>query len=858
MKRSDQKVTQAFQPVLERPKAGLGARCMGALSRSAALQHRLESLCHFLVALLLLVCARATEPDTFSPVVSYQFQESLETSPAPAPIVSSVVSYQYLDWIGDENVTFQSSPSVSYYFSGGVSLSVSGTVRTSANVPVQGATVMLKRYGAAFWTGTSAADGTFAAANVQAAPFIVTATKTGYVTAISNHNGTAGGSQTLNVVLNPLPAAPVATAVNRSLTGDEVRPAPSPSDPDAPVLLRYNGSQLVADLTGLNPARMTVVISHGWVPKLDASSMATALNWATLLASEIHQRHPGLSQPPNIVVWDWRQKAHTDLPEVDRAAEQGEVLGAAMQDALGAGYSQHVHFIGHSLGTIVNRYACDYLHGSLRSGNPSVRWEPSLTSPHVTLLDEAEVATLLGQKVITAGEYGWKVANLLRTNVVGGVIASGTAGAIVAKLNWKYPIPKDALWVDNYVSAFGLIRDEAVNVCLLTPTVSLQTQAWNVDGLTSAHAYAHEWYRRSVNPAGASSAPPAVGYGRSLESAGIGFFPPTGAGLANGSLWFENLSTTGDILDLTRNRGDLGVLGVLVGTGDMPIFIAATVPLATTAAQVGNNLFYKPLDSLGRSVLDGYDSSIEWAGDIGGTVIYKTGVVITETKEKVGLWWDAAMDKASNVLNSINPETQLAGPLTRGVFGLRLQTQPPAPAQNGLAASGRQPAYAWVTVTVPPNAGLMAFDFTVTGDPVDDRIACAVNGQNVFTLPAKFAAAGEVMSTDMMDVSAFAGQSIEVFFGLVGGTSTCCEVAIDGLRFITVPTPKIGIGFAGGGAEVKWPAAASGWVLEATDSLTTPNWQPVPMTGVALDQGVATVAQPINAAARFYRLRRSP
>ena len=152
----------------------------------------------------------------------------------------------------------------------------------------------------------------------------------------------------------------------------------------------------------------------------------------------------------------------------------------------------------------------------------------------------------------------------------------------------------------------------------------------------------------------------------------------------------------------------------------------------------------------------------------------------------------------------------------------------------------------------------MAFDFTVTGDPLDDRIACAVNGQNVFTLPAKFAAEGEVMSTDMMDVSAFAGQSIEVFFGLVGGTSPDCEVAIDGLRFITIPTPKVGIGFAGAGADVKWPAAASGWVLEATDSLDTPNWQPVPMTGVTVEQGVATVPQPINAAARFYRLRRSP
>ena len=172
------------------------------------------------------------------------------------------------------------------------------------------------------------------------------------------------------------------------------------------------------------------------------------------------------------------------------------------------------------------------------------------------------------------------------------------------------------------------------------------------------------------------------------------------------------------------------------------------------------------------------------------------------------------------------------------------QTNPVAP-QIG------QPAYAWVTVNVPPNAGLMAFDFTVTGDPVND--------QNVFTLPAKFAADGQPMSTDMSDVSAYAGQSVELFFGLTGGTSTNCTVAIDGVRFLTIPQPKVGVAVSGSNVAVKWPAAATGRVLETTDSLAPAHWQSVPTNiPVMLDRGVATVQLPKVGTQKFYRLRRSP
>ena len=163
-----------------------------------------------------------------------------------------------------------------------------------------------------------------------------------------------------------------------------------------------------------------------------------------------------------------------------------------------------------------------------------------------------------------------------------------------------------------------------------------------------------------------------------------------------------------------------------------------------------------------------------------------------------------------------------------------------------------------MTVNVPANAGLMAFDFTVTGDPQEDSVACAVNGQNVFTMLAKFAPDGSPVSTDMIDVSAYAGQTVELFFGLVGGTSTNCAVAVDGVRFITIPEPKVGIGASGANVAVKWPAAATGWTLEASDTLAPGSWLPVMMTGVTLESGVATLEQPVSGSKKFYRLRRNP
>ena len=746
-------------------------------------------------------------------------------------------------------------------------LNFTGLAQSVAGVPLGGVMIKLMRSGTIFWQGTTGLDGTFSP-GLAPANYTINASKAGYLTLLTNVAGSAGGNGTLTVVLIPMPPAPLMFVLNR-LPG---LMALNPPASDAPVMkVFYNGSFVTRDPnnptleTTLYPNRATVVLTHGMSSNPDA--------WATDLAMRI--KNLNLATPLNIVAWDWHGPAAKFQPPfgvpIGAACDQGELLGKALHQALGTGYSQRLHFVGHSLGAIVNCLACNYAHGRLpeaagrTSPNPPSHWDTQQTQPHITLLDEAELASINGSQVITATEIGAFVA---------GLKGAVTAGAQAVVRNWKSPIPEGAAWIDSYISMVGVQRPQAVNVCLLKPAFSLMNPI-------DAHGYAHSWYRDSVNLAGSPTpVPPAIGYRLSREFAQT--FPPTGTGTSAGSVWYENVNTP-DPLDLVNqpnpqdyecNAFILSAYAVLSGvkiTSELAAayevekarVIQAGVAAGNALINAGNRYIYQPLDSVGRAVLDGYEAGMNMVSNAGRTFIYKSGVVVSETREKIGNLWDATQDYARDFANSLNADYSAPGSLILPGSVYRLQSKP-APALAGFTdATAAQipagvPAYMWMTVNVPANAGMMAFDFTVTGDPLNDRIVCAVNDQNVFSLAAKFVPDGVPGSSELIDVSPYAGQSMELFFGLAGGTSTNCEVAIDGIRFITLPTPKVGIANAGPNGAVKWPAAATGWVLEYSDTLAPDGWQPMAMTAATVDQGVATVEEPVSGPKRFYRLRRGP
>ena len=813
-------------------------------------------------------------------MVSYQYLDSLSEPGTQTTITSPVVSYQYFDWPGDENLAFTNSPHVSYYFSGGVVLGYTGFVQTLGGAPVAGAAVTLKRFGTVFWTGITDANGTFSAPGLPAANYTITVAKAGYQTVMNNIAGYHGGSGTLAIKLALAPPPLARQLVARvplplAIKGAD---APDASDDEAPVLKVFNGTDFVKwhpatppTNATIYPNRPTIVMSHGMQSDTGA--------WALPLARLIYNQLSAVTVP-NIVAWDWKRPANrlingnTAGPPIDAACDQGLFLGDTLQRVLGASYSQPLHFIGHSLGTIVNQKACDYVHGKLPespdrlSPNVANPWSLAATRPHVTLLDEAEVASVFGTNVVTATQLGAAVAALVNPALAGA--GAVTAGVPAVLENWKSPIPFGATWVDSYISMVGIQRPQAVNVCLLKP-------AFTFTNPITAHGYAHEWYRWSVDlgPFSPTPAPPAIGYRRSREYADV--FPPTGTGTTPGSLWYEHLGTA-DALDLLHqpnpldfegNALILGAYAVQAGPRVVSKLSGATRAVVQQFGEaaldgllyVGNDILYPPLDATGRFVMESYVTGIETLGEVNGSILYHTGNVTSEIGEKVGNLWDATTNAARN---AFHPDYAAPNLLLVPGYLFRLRTgsvDALVAGRKGAAPANatNQPAYLWLNVTVPPNAGFMAFDFTVSGDPREDRIVCAVNEVNVFSLAGKFAPAGVPSSTELIDVSAYAGQSVELMFGLTGGTSTNCEAAIDGVRFITVPQPKIGIVDAAPNLLLKWPAAATGWALEATDSLAPANWQPVPMdAGVAVDSGVVTFQQPKAGGQKFYRLRRSP
>jgi hypothetical protein len=160
-------------------------------------------------------------------------------------------------------------------------------------------------------------------------------------------------------------------------------------------------------------------------------------------------------------------------------------------------------------------------------------------------------------------------------------------------------------------------------------------------------------------------------------------------------------------------------------------------------------------------------------------------------------------------------------------------------------------------VDVPKDAAMLAFDFTVTGEPVKDKITCAVNDKNVFALSAKFAPDGETVSTDLIDISRYAGQKVEFFFGLTGGTSTNCGLAIDGIRFVTIPKPQIAVTVIGDQVRLQWPAAATGWVPQRNQGGQPAIWIDVALTDtMTVENGIVTLDTPILWKNERFRLRR--
>lgn len=245
---------------------------------------------------------------------------------------------------------------------------------------------------------------------------------------------------------------------------------PPPTDSQ---LKTFNGEVFSTSAPPLNPARMTIVLTHGWKSR----PTEWAQNMAGLILANV-------TPAPNIVAWDWEDRADTWICNPGKAAErtpeEGRALGQALLTWLGAGYSQRVHFIGHSFGTLVNSHAANWLHGD--------RWGLETTSPtpwthentHLTLYDEAEAG--IDQSCLA----------LLQD-------LKDRENPLSPRPYYDRPLPKGFAWADNFISAFGLLHSKAVNVILTNgfPANAPNPIAWG-NALKQFHSYPHHWYKETI------------------------------------------------------------------------------------------------------------------------------------------------------------------------------------------------------------------------------------------------------------------------------------------------------------------------------------------------------------------------
>ena len=763
--------------------------------------------------------ARADDVITnvMSPIVSYQYPDDFGSQALTnGGILSPIVSYVYCEWPRNENVALQTSPTVSYFYQGGASggaVAFQGRVVNALGQPMEQAIVearVMESPAASMTTGT---DGRYALPSLPAGTYSLSAVKAGW---LSDRRVVALSAATMqqDLQLRPLLAPPSLTVTNST-------PAfiPPPDGAQGSALRVFDGTAFVANLALLDRAKMTVVLTHGWIPcdgPVEPTPVQDANGWPLRLAVALESQ--GTRSIANIVAWDWHEVARPCLPLLgmltpppeEATPSQGIALGESLQQALGTDYRRKVHFIGHSLGTLVNGYAVDYLHGHQRAEH-RVSAQPWLSAnTHVTMSDDAAIARLIAKETL---------AKLL--------LNSGKSYAASVALGWKNPVPHDFLWLDNYIASVGRYHPEAVNVLLQKGMLlALADHSW-LGAAVEAHSYPMmNWYPRTVT----SPSRIMPGFGTSFEYALLhpgSDFPPLGPEFVPG-IAFRQAESSGDELALEM------------------------------VTDLEPRLFYPAVSIVGAAGAEAIWGWMETGLGAAASAGRRVGNVLVEVGQGVAVTVDTAVDRVVNGAGTV--WDGLVDMLNRPSIRIQMQTGLPPWMQGGRQPKGggdetNTPAAIWLPVALPANVSMLAFDFAVEGDGKEDALVFGINGTNLFTLATKFIPSGVTNTSPFLDVSAYAGTTNEFFFGVLGGTSTNCTVRVEQIRFLAYSPPALVITTtASGMTELSWPSTASGFALESVANLSGGPWSEVTNTP-ALFGGRFTVTNQWTDQTRFFLLR---
>lgn len=766
---------------------------------------------HSLVASYLFAESVEEVPDeAFSGIASYVFAEPAD---AVEESFGPVVSFVFAEALPDEMTREWASLPVSYFRNGGADsppVVLSGRVVTADGAPVGGATVRATVFDQPAGGAVTDGFGRYELPALLPGLYELTASAPGWgrdrrILRL----GSVGTRQDFE--LTALAPTPV---LKDSLRQPKPPEIPSPVTRGGSQLKVFNGQKFVPNLALLDRSLPTVVMTHGWT-----AFSAGIGGWPTEMAAAMRQ-HDVSNRVANIVGWDWYTAANdSPLPPDDATPFEGVELALALQsgDALGVGYAQPIHFMGHSLGTLVNGAAATFLQGKPvvgRSGSVNP-WRSDRM--HMTLFDEVEIAAYSGAAGRVARSI-WRQRGL--TFIDGQPVLPSRSQPGDYSLS-KDPLPPAFAWADNYKSSFFSLffwDHRAVNIDL--------HQCSDLVSPIEAHGEAYQWYLGTVRNRSASI----LGFIRSYEAAAIdprgNPFPPADDVFGEGRIWRQRSET--------ENPWSLE-LG------------PPSCPMAETFFELAG-------DTLSTGVAVAEKVAATTSG-----VVEKVGNVVVEGMVTAAIGTSLAFQYlAGKAVEFSAPVVDL---MERPSFRMLLTTgQPPLlnPGQNrsgAPAADGNHPAYAWLPIQIPPDATAMVFDYQINGDPAEDNLAVGLNGTNVLRVVGRHTPQGVPQASWLIDVSHLAGTTAEVFVGITGGTSTNCAVTIENLRFHTLQTPQLTVEPAGDGVRLSWPSWANGYRLESTDDLGSTRWQELPVAP-ALFGGQLSLTNRVTGNERFFRLRR--
>ena len=148
----------------------------------------------------------------------------------------------------------------------------------------------------------------------------------------------------------------------------------------------------------------------------------------------------------------------------------------------------------------------------------------------------------------------------------------------------------------------------------------------------------------------------------------------------------------------------------------------------------------------------------------------------------------------------------------------------------------------------------MAFNFELQGNGNQDSFQVAMNSNNLMAVETVLIPTNVTMNSGMIDVSQYAGQQAELFFGIVGGTSTNASVTVSDIAFYVTLPPLLQIQMARTNVVLTWPLSATGYVLQSANQLTPPvSWTTVTNVPNVVNLQYAVTNQ-ISSGSVFYRL----